>query len=206
DQLPLVAAIHTLPQAARRSGINNVRALRVLLQHARAHGRVRQSQNALEQLRLVLALVHAGAGAGIDRLRAAGIDDDAEHVGVEGDSLADAAPAGAAVIGLPRQVPGAGVDDVRVLRIDGYRLDVLDLSLVLGRDALPCRAAVARAEDSVDGADHQRPWIARRHRHGADRFAMHSWQRTPATSAIVGAEDVAFVGVVQTPRRYVDRR
>jgi len=105
-------------------------------------GAPRVGGNALDlvkQLAGILALVDAAACAKEDRPGPDGIDDDRKDVGVFNDALFDVLPVLAAVRGLPGQMPGSGIDDVRVRRVDGKRLDpcisVLPGGLIWVQDA-----------------------------------------------------------------------
>ena len=108
------------------TGVNDGRIARILLEHA---GASRGEGNALDLLELIAAadaLINAGAGAGENFRRIGRADDDRENVGIVDHAFIDVLPVGAAVAGLPRQVPGSGIDHVRIFGIDRDGFDVLD--------------------------------------------------------------------------------
>ena len=95
--------------------------------------------NLVEEDAGVFALVDAAAGAEEDGVRVDGINDDGEHVGVFDDAFFDVLPVLAAVVRLPGQVPGSGVDDVGVGGVDGERLDLVNLFAAGRADEVPDR-------------------------------------------------------------------
>jgi hypothetical protein len=91
----------------------------------------------------------------------------------------------------PRQVPGPDVDDVRVHGVDGHRLDVAQLGLLLGGDALPVLAAVERAEDAADRARHQDLRVRAGLGEGAHRLPFDAGQEREGLAAVLAARDPA---------------
>src|ERR1019366_6351844 len=130
---------------------------------------------------------------------------DAEHIGIVEYAFLQIVPSCAAIDGLPRQVPGAGIDNIRVLGINGdgdkipQRGMVLDGDMVLRRNALPGSAAITGTEDPVQSADHEDVMVARRHGQGADRLTVRSLQIAPRMSTVFGAKDAALGVVEQAP-------
>src|SRR5262249_42455796 len=113
----------------------------------------------------ILALVNAGTGAGIDHVGTRGVDDDGKDVRVVDDAVLDVVPALAAIAGLPRQVPRARIDYVRICRIDRDGFNVLDLSAGFGRDALPRLSGVSRAIYAVERPCNQAVRVGSGNRH-----------------------------------------
>ena len=102
-----------------------------------------------------VAAIYPRTGAGVDHIGDGGIDDDREHIRIIDEPLLDVVPIGAAIGGLPGQVPGAGINGVRILGIDGDGLDFMQVGAAFGSDPVPGLAAVFAAEDSLEGAcDH----------------------------------------------------
>src|SRR5262249_25970590 len=97
----------------------------------------------------------------------------------------------AAVLGLPGQVPRAGIDDFWTGGIDGYRLHILDLSMVLRRDALPGSAPIAAAKDSIQPAGDQGSGIRARQCQGADGFAVQVGRDFPRSAPVLRTKEIA---------------
>src|SRR6266478_6199538 len=49
---------------------------------------------------------------------------DGKDIGIVDDAVLDNPPGLAAISGLVRKIPGAGIDDVRVMRVDCQRFDM----------------------------------------------------------------------------------
>ena len=145
-----------------------------------------------------------GASAGVEQPRIARVEDYGEHVGIVDHAFFDGRPGKAAIHGLPRQVPGAGVDDLGVVRIDGQRLDVLELGMSRRRDPLPRLACIAAAEHAIEGARDQDLGIRCRQRERAHRLAVYAREHVPGAAAVIAAKNVAAVGL-DAPRGGVDR-
>ena len=121
------------------------------MQDAGAPGREWNSLDLVEESSTVFTFVNSGAGAQIDVHCVARIDDDREDIRVVYDAIFHSRPALASVYCLPGQVPGSG----GILRIDGERLDVLDLGIILRRDTLPGVASITTAEYALERADNE---------------------------------------------------
>ena len=160
--------VHALVKALGGSGVDHVVVHRILLQHA---GATRGGGDALDffiQFACVLTFVDAAACAGVDDAGLGRVDDDGEHVGVVDKALLDVVPGLAAVGGLPRQMPCAGVDDVGVDGIYCHRLDFVNF-LAAGRTHLrPGSAGIGGAEDAVEGSREEHFRIGRSHGKGAN--------------------------------------
>src|SRR5664279_2822908 len=102
-------------------------------------------------------------------------------------------PTLSAIGGLPWQVAGASVNHVWILGIHRHRYEIPHRSVVLEdvrvltRHLLPSRPTILRTEHSIQCPDHQGVVIARRHRQGADGFAVYSRQRAPGGPTVIGA-------------------
>ena len=153
----------------------------------------------VEQVARAFALVDSGAGAGVNHRRIGGVHDDREHIGVVDHALVDAMPVGAAVVRLPGQVPGAGINHVGILGIDGDRFDVLEFGLAGRRNLLPAIAAVLALENAIQRARYQDVGIAGKDGHGAHRFSMHARQGFPVVAAIMRAIHVAGLLILDAP-------
>src|SRR5690348_8239631 len=121
DAPPPLARVRGLKQTFSGPRVNHVAVLWILLEHASSSCRKGNALNLVEELARALALVNAGAGAGINNLRLFGINDYRENIGVVDDSILDVVPRTASVGSLPRQMPGSGVDRFRIVRINGNR-------------------------------------------------------------------------------------
>ncbi len=173
------------------------------LKNAGAPGGKRNALNLPELFSSVLALIDSGTGAGKDHRGVSGIDNDRKNVGIFDYALLDVVPGFAAVFGLPRQVPGARIDYVRIHGVDGNRFHVLDLGVMFGRNALPGIASVAAAENAVERAGDQHPGIRRRNGQSANRLAMEIGDRIPAAPAVAGAEHIAGGRGIHAPRGHI---
>ena len=94
--------------------------------------------------RRVRRAVDAAAGGGVDDRRALAVDGQGHDVGVVDHALRDRVPGAPAVLRLPRQVPGARVDRVRLARVERDRADVLEVDVPFRADAAPGAAARRR--------------------------------------------------------------
>ena len=155
DLLPALATIGCLPQAFRSSSIHNLRIAGILLQHSRTACRKWNSLELMEQIARAFALIDTRAGAGVDHGRIGGVDDDGKYIRVVDHALVDVLPIGACIGGLPRQMPGAGIDDIGILGIDSDRFNILDLGMVGRGEPLPTIATIFAAEYSVQRTSHQ---------------------------------------------------
>ena len=179
DPSPGLSCIARLPQSFGGSCIDEVTVAWILLQHPSATGGERNALNFVEQLPGGVALINTGASAQIDVIRLRTIHDDREDVGIIGDSVVDRMPVLPAIGRLPRQVPGSGINSIRIFRINGDRLDVLDLCVIRWRHAMPIVAAIIGAEHTVERADHDDVFIRRRNRHCTDAFVVREGKRRP---------------------------
>ena len=100
------------------------------------------------------------------------IDDDGENIRIIDHALLHIRPALAAVGSLPGQMPGAGVNDLRIFGIDGHRLKVLDLRVMRRADLVPAFAPVEAAINTINGARHDNFRVARGQSHGPHRLAL----------------------------------
>ena len=166
--LPDLAQIGRLPEALGGSGVHDLFVGRILLEHAGAARGKRDALNLRKQVACRFALVNSRAGAGENDRRIVMIDDDRKHVGVVNHALINMLPVGAGVGSFPGQVPGSGIDGVRIFGIHRNRLDILDVDGVRGRQALPGIAAILAAEDAIERARDEHVGIALVHGHGAD--------------------------------------
>src|SRR5436305_11282236 len=121
--MPGFPRIDRLPEPFCCSRVHSVTVAWILLQHASAPGRKRNALNLVEELSGTFALINTGAGAGVNDVWLFGIDDDGENVGVIDDAVLDIVPALAAIAGLPRQIPGTGIN---YIVIGGIMRDILN--------------------------------------------------------------------------------
>ena len=73
----------------------------------------------MEEIAAVDALVNTGAGAQVDRRGLLRINDQRENIGIVDDSVLNLMPVVSAILGLPGKMPCAGINHIRILRIDG---------------------------------------------------------------------------------------
>ena len=173
----------------------------VHLQHARAPRGIRNALDLAEQFSGRFTAINSGTCADEKVLGLRWINDDGKNIRVVDHTLLDAVPGLAAVFGLPRQVPGAGINHVRIHRIDGDGLNVLDLGMVFRRYPFPLMAAITAAVDSVQRAHHQNFRIRRRHAQRTERFAMQVSDDLPGLARIFAAEKIAIaVRYLRIPR------
>ena len=97
-------------------------------------------------------------------------------------------------------MPGTGVNRIRILRIDGERLDVLHNAVIRG-NPLPVIASIGAAVYTIQCPSNHDFFIRRRNCHGAHALVMHRGQGFPVYAAILGAKDVARVLIQHAPRR-----
>ena len=184
--LEVPAAVHGLVESFGGSGVNHFAIRRVLLQYPRP---ARCRGNSLES-----------CGTARPRSRSCrfrcmrwrktmlgliGIDDDGEHIGVVDDASLDVLPVLAAVGGLPGQMPCAGVDHVRVRRINGQRLDLMNFPAARRADLGPCCAAIAAAEDAFERSRKQDSGVRRCLHECANRLPAQPLDFAPAPPAVV---------------------
>src|SRR5437016_1837349 len=65
------------------------------------------------------------------------IDVDSEDVGIVNDAVLNVAPGASTVSRLVRKIPGAGIDDIGIERIDRQRLDMDQTRCAEGRQLSP---------------------------------------------------------------------
>src|SRR5262249_53639938 len=142
------------------------------------------------------------------------IDRDAKDVRVvdhSGDGIAALLPVGAAVDRLPRQMPGAKVDHIRVARVDRTRLDVSYLVVPGGSYATPGGSPVVRSEGAVElriiarRTYDEQVRIRRRKRQRADGELLCAVQEFPVLAAVCCFEYSAFLVARDGPHSDVDR-
>src|SRR5260370_36278709 len=97
-------------------------------------------------------------------------------------------------------MPGSGVHHTRVLWIDGYGFNVLDIGVVLRRNPLPTAATIFAAVNTIQGACHQDLRIGSRDCHSSHRLAMHRGYGFPILTSVASAENVACTLVLHAPR------
>ena len=100
-------------------------------------------------------------------------------------------------------MPGAGVDRLRVLGIDGDGLHLVELRAVGRADLVPVQTAVFAAEDALQGAHHQHFRIRGRLRQCANGLSIHRRALDPGLSGIV-ADEKSAVGMVHHPGSDID--
>src|SRR5207248_8905049 len=134
-----------LPKTFGGPGIYSLWVRGVLHENASAARRERHPLNFMELFTRVHASVDAGARACIHVRRALRIDDDREDIGIVDDALVHVCPGFTAVGGLPGKMPGPGVNNIRIQRVDGYGLKILQIRVMVGSDLLPAIATIRRA-------------------------------------------------------------
>src|SRR5205814_3290790 len=102
------------------------------------------------------------------------IDDDGENIRIIDHALLHIRPALAAVGGFPGQMPGAGVNGLRIVGVDGHRLKVLDLRVMRRADLVRAFAPVEAAIDTINGARHDAFRVARGRSYSPERLASQS--------------------------------
>ena len=184
------------------SGVDHLAVFGILHEHACAPRLGGNALNFVEEQARVFALVDAAAGAQVNDVRVAGIDDDGEDVGVLDDSLLDIAPGLAAVGGLPGQVPGAGVDDLGIRGIDGQRLDLVDLVTAGRADLGPGDAGVGGAVDALKRSREENARIGGSFGESLHRLAFEERHFRPGARGVVADPEAAVVVVL--PRAHVE--
>lgn len=189
------AAVHGLVQPFGGSGVDNLVILRVLLEHPGPPRGGGYARDLVEQLAGVLALVDAAASAQKGDLRRNRIEDDGENIRIVDQSPLDAVPHLAPVHGLPGQMPGAGKDDVWIVRIDGQRFDLMNFVATGWADKRPGNAGVGTAEDAFQGSGVEDRRIRRRLGKGADRLPAQSLDLAPGMAPVVAHPQAAVIAV-----------
>src|SRR5438045_7987251 len=147
--MPGFPRIDRLPEPFCCSRVHSVTVAWILLQHASAPGRKRNALNLVEELSGTFALINTGAGAGVNDVWLFGIDDDGENVGVIDDAVLDIVPALAAIAGLPRQMPGTGINHIGVGGINLDRLNIPDHLATLRSGDLTGLSCVTRSVHTI---------------------------------------------------------
>ena len=96
-------------------------------------------------------------------------------------------------VGLPAEVPGADVHDVRVLRIEGHGVEVAEVGMVRRRDARPGLPAVHGAEHAGEGAGGEDLRAAGGDGERAHRLALDALEDGEGVAAVGAAGDAAAV-------------
>src|SRR6267143_4593297 len=97
-------------------------------------------------------------------------------------------------------MPGSGVHHTRVLWIDGYGFNVLDIGVVRRRDPLPTAATILAAVNTIQGASHQDLRIGSSNCHSSHGLATHSGHGFPILAPVASAENIAGILVLHAPR------
>ncbi len=202
--LKVLTGVDGLVQPLGRSRVHHIALLRILHQAPRPSRFRRNALDPAEQSPRVLALVDSAARAQVNRMRMLGIDDDRKHIRVHNQSLLDVVPCLAAVRSLPWQVPGSRVDRVSVARVYRQRFNLVNLVAARRADLRPCRAAVARPEDSLQCSRIKCARIGRRLRQRVNRLPFEPRWLAPGAAAVVADPQSAIDRVL--PRANVNRR
>src|SRR5882724_4813702 len=170
-------------------------------------GAARGERHALHLLELIAGVhapVNTGARAGVNVGRVLGVDDDRKHVGIINDALVHMRPSLAAISSLPWQMPGSGINDIGIQRVDSYRLEILKVRMMIGSYLFPSIAAVHRAMHAIKRAYDDDLRVRGRKLQCADRFSAHALQGLPRLTTVGRAEKVTGTVVGQAPGRNVN--
>ena len=150
------------------------------------------------------ALVDAGTRAEVDGERHVVFDDDRKHVGIVDQAAFYAVPVFAAVVGLPRQVPCAHVEDIGVHGVNRQGFHFVNLGVPRRADQRPRCASVGAAEDAIPRSGKQHFRIRGRLSEGKNRLAAEFLHRSPAHSAIAAHPKAAIplVGLPSAGKNY----
>jgi hypothetical protein len=109
-------------------------------------------------------------------------------------------------------MPSSGVNDVRILRINGGGHEVPHNG-VIRRDLgvvrchlLPGRSSIPRAEYAVQRSDHQRVVIAGGHGQSTNRLALHFGEGFPGRTAVIRTKYTTLIVVIESPTCRIDGR
>src|SRR5580704_5128295 len=138
----------------------------------------------------IVAAIDPRASAGEHLLRIRWVHRKAEHVGIVKHAFVNGGPVAATINGFPRKMKRPGVDDLRVLRVDGERIKVPEFRIIRGRDHLPIFTRIARAEYSIERAGDKSIRIRRRC-HKSTHSMADETGRLPRSSPISAAIDSA---------------
>src|SRR6185437_8225613 len=144
------------------------------------------------------ALINPGASAGINSARCPGIDDDGEHIRIHDQSLLDVLPGFATIDGFPGQMPGAGVNHLRIYRIDGDRFHFMQFRASHGTDQLPGSAAVLASIDAGECPGNKYFRVRRRLCESPDGLTFHVADGIPVMTFIFTDKNSA-VRPIQSP-------
>src|SRR5437660_7648547 len=131
----------------------------MLQNRARASRLRRDALYLLPFVARVSGFVNSAACRGDNVIRVMRIDVDCEDVRVVNDSVLDTMPGLPAIHAFERQVPRSCVDDVRVARIDRYRLNIYQARCAARRQCRPGLSRVCRTIDATDGTRQKGVWI-----------------------------------------------
>ena len=156
-----------------------------------------------EQLARILAFVDAAARAGENDLRPDWIDNNRKHIGVVDDAPFDVVPAFAAITGLPRQMPGTGVNHIGIRWINRQRLHLVNFLAPRRADQRPGDAGIPAPEDPFQGSGIEHGGIGGRLRKSANRLAAQPLDLSPAPPPVAALPQPAVL-VVQPPRGHIN--
>src|SRR3984957_16257047 len=116
---PSRAPFRLFPEPVGGAGIERVRAARIESNHERSLRRIGDALNALPMRTGIIAAIDPRASAGEHLLRIRWVHRKAEHVGIVDHAFVNGGPVAATVNGFPGKMKRSGVDDLRVLRVNG---------------------------------------------------------------------------------------
>ncbi len=127
------------------------------------------------------------------------IDDDRKHIRVLDNPILDIFPVLPTISRLPRQMPRSCINNLRVIRVDRQRLNLVDLSASRRADQRPVRAFVETPIHPTQRSRHDLMRIGKRPRHRTYRLTTHLRLLIPGLAAILANEQAA-IRLVDLPR------